>query len=604
MPYDGIFAAAIVHELQTTVVGSRIDKIFQPAPYTLLLHCRVPGESHKLILSAHPRHARVHLTSSRPANPLQAPVFCMTLRKHLDPGRVVKVEQQGLDRVITFHIDGFDDVGRPARRLLIAELTGRNSNIVLVDKPSGRIIDALKRVSGRTNLYRALLPGEAYVPPPSGDKVDPRHFTRAALQQKIEKATSPESDGAKASKALPALFDGVSPFAARELARRATGEGSPTARVAQALYDLCRDIDETRFSPTMRQNDDGEPTDVWAFQPKQWRAGPHVAVEQANEAADVYYTHDLTRQAVADKQRVLRRGVNTARKRLARKAKALQKDLQNAAKADEYRIYGELLTANMHLVGRGSETEVPNYYAEGKLITIPLDPTLGPAANAQRYFRRYAKLKTALTVVQEQLDETEADIAWLEQAGVHLQMAATPAQLDEIGRELVASGMMPRNVRSALQEGGARRRRSRRRKTRRQAPAPPMEAIIGDGVRVFIGGNSRQNERISFRLARPDDIWLHAKDIAGAHVLLPRNQFGSSAQEQPPERLIAEAAAIAAYFSKGRQSGNVPVDWTLAKHVRKPRGARPGMAIYDNHRTVYVTPDEATITRQLARAKE
>lgn len=613
MPYDGIFAAAIVRELQTTIVGARIDKIFQPTPDTLLLHCRVPGDTYKVVLSAHPRQARVHLTRRRPANPLHAPVFCMTLRKHLDPGRITAVEQQGLDRIIKFHIEGFDDIGRPARRSLIAELTGRNSNIVLVDEDSGRIIDALKRVNARVNSYRALLPGETYIPPPVGNKVNPRGLSEAQLLASIETAAEHSAELTSESSrevlrataaVLPDLFDGMSPFAARDVAARVEGPDEPAAAVARALHSFLQHVTNGRFTPTLRTNEAGEPVDVWAFVAKQWNRDHCKTYETANEAADVYYAHQLTGQALADKRRLLQRGITTAHKRLTRKAAALENDLRDAARADEYRVFGELLTANMHLVGRGAEAVVPNYYDGGAHVTIPLDPTVGPAANAQRYFKRYSKLKTAVTKVQEQLNETIADTTWLDQAAVHVQMASTPDQLDEIARELLHSDLLPRNVRSRLQDERPGRGRRRSQRPRSEAPEPPLEAVIGEGIRLLIGGNGRQNDRISLRLARPDDFWFHVKDIAGAHVLLPRAQTNLLPDEAPDPDLIAEAAAVAAYFSKARHSGNVAVDWTLAKHVRKPRGARPGMVIYDHHRTVYVTPEEDVIAAQLARARQ
>lgn len=603
MPYDGLFAAAICRELNDTIVGARIDKIFQPTADTVLLHCRRPGETHKLLLSANAQNARVHLTTTRPDNPLHAPAFCMLLRKHLDPGRIAAVEQQGLDRIIRLYVDAFDETGEPVRRILIAEMTGRNSNILLVDEQSGLIIDALRRASSRVNLYRALLPGELYVPPPDGDKLDPRTQSAADMQARIEAAVGNQSEAA--GPLLTKLFDGIGPFAAREIALRAgiTDEVThETAdRLAVALHELSAHVGLGRFSPTIKLDSTGAPADFWAFAPVGWPTDTTRPCAGANDAADAYYLHRVIGQAVAEKRRLLQRGVTTARRRLARKAAALQKDLDNAARAEDYRIRGELLTANMHLVGRGTEATVPNYYAGGELITIELDPTLGPAANAQQYFKRYSKAKTARTVVQQQLDATSADIGWLDQAAMHIDIADSEEQLAEIGRELAAAGMLPRNVSASLQREERGRRRQSARGKGRQAESPPIEAIIGDGVRVLIGGNSRQNERISLRMARPDDIWLHVKDIAGAHVLLPRS--GMNGEEPVPE-LIAEAAALAAYFSKARKSSNVAVDWTLAKHVRKPRGARTGMVIYDHHRTVYVTPEEETVLKQLAMAKQ
>lgn len=595
MPFDGLFAAAVRHELNDVLADARIDKIYQPTPYTIILHCRRPGQNVRLLLSADPRGARVHLTEFSPPNPLQAPAFCMLLRKYLDPGKIVSVEQVDLDRILHLVIDGFDDIGRPARRRLIAELTGRNSNIVLVDESSGRIIDAMRRASARVNRYRALLPGEEYVPPPPTEKLNPRTISDEDLQAFAGQRSPDEPAG----RFLVAALDGVSPFAAEHIVAAAGIPPSATidelpltaftaaARVTRSLVSA---IDEGSFSPVLIENDEGRPHDFWAFPPAHIPSERVRPVADASQAVDECFHYRLTIAEETELRSHLSRTIGTALKRLRRKADALQADLDDAERAEEYRVFGELITANLHLVRQGSEATVPNYYADGELVTIPMDPSLHPAANAQKYFKRYNKAKTALRAVKEQLDATNADIAYLEQTLMHVETASDTAELREIESELAAADVL-RNRR-----GGApgKTRHSGRGKSKKShgrghtPPSQPLQVRASDGSRILVGRNNRQNDRLTLRIARPGDIWLHVKDRPGAHVIL-QPADGSST---PSDDALREAAAIAAYFSSARNSGNVPVDWTLAKHVRKPTGARPGMVIYDEHKTIYVTPDE------------
>ena len=595
MPYDGLFAAAVRHRLNDVLADARIDKIYQPTPHTLILHCRRPGGSHRLLLSADPLHARVHLTDASPPNPLQAPAFCMLLRKYLDPGKIAAVEQVGLDRILHLVIDGFDEAGRPARRRLVAELTGRNSNLILVDDASGLIIDAVRRVSARVNRYRALLPGEKYVPPPPTEKLDPRSVTAAALAASAKQGDPQET----VTRRLAGVLDGVGPFAAEHLA--AAAGLSPAARIdamkdaewaalAEAVRRTALAADKGDVSPVIIVDEHGRPADFWAFPPG------HVARERIRPAADACravdecYAFRLTAMEQDELRRRLARALGSALKRLRRKADALQADLDEAARAEEYRVFGELLTAHLHMVEQGSQAVVPNYYEGGAPVVIPMDPALHPAVNAQKYFKRYNKARTARKAVQEQLETVRTDIAYLEQALMHVETASSLAALQDVEAELMAAGV-PGGA-----KGGepARRRPPARGRTGKSAGrqtrsvSAPLAARASDGSRILVGRSNRQNDHLTFKTARPDDIWLHVKNAPGAHVILQPAGGGSA----PSDTALREAAALAAYFSSARGAGNVPVDWTRARHVRKPKGARPGMVIYDHHQTIYVTPDE------------
>ncbi|HEY8417154.1 MAG TPA: NFACT RNA binding domain-containing protein [Limnochordales bacterium] len=593
MPFDGLFAAAVAAELNRALADARIHKIQQPDARTLVLHCRQPGHNRRLLISVEPGYARLHLTETQPPNPPHPPAFCMLLRKHLEPARILHVSTVGLDRIVRIVCEAVDSTGRRARLALIAELTGRHSNVILVEEATGRILDALKRTAPQGGARRALLPGETYEPPPVPPKRDPRRTAREDVSRLLGLQPAPQP----VARTIADLYDGFGPFAAREVLLRAGldpevrhGQLSPAdlERVADALLGLATAAAEGRFQPAIVRDAAGTPVEFWAFPPMQ-AAGSVELGSSPSAAAAAYYDHRLASLALQREKQRLERLVAAARARLARKADNLRKDLEDAQRADEYRLYGELLTANLHQVPRGAAVTLPNYYAGGEPVTIPLDPALSPADNAQRYFKRYAKARAARIAVQGQLDATLADLAYLDQVALHLDMADSLADLTEIEAELAAAGVAvegaPPSPNPARPNGAA------------SGDAPkPLEARTTGGARVLIGRNNRQNDRLTLRTAQPDDIWLHVKDLPGAHVILQPQGEVTAAD-------LREAAQLAAYFSKARQSSNVAVDWTRVRHVRKPKGARPGMVIYDHHQTVYVSPDEETVKALLAMSR-
>ncbi|MBO8141639.1 MAG: NFACT family protein [Firmicutes bacterium] len=591
MPYDGLFAAAARAELHKELSGARIHKIHQPDGHTIVLQCRQPGRMHQLLISCDPQHPRAYLTGSAPPHPVRPPAFCMLLRKHLEPARIAAVEQAGLDRVLRIVCEAVQGPQARVRRVLVAELTGRHGNIVLVDGESGRVLDAIRRRSAG-EMRGALAPGEPYEPPPAKPKADPR----SASPQDIQLALLRAPAAWPVERALMELYDGLGPFAAREVAARA---GVPVRaqldalsaddldQISRALASLGDAVRSERFSPVVLRDEAGRAQEFWAFEPFGAQEATMERCTGPSEAADAYYRERLDRLAREQWQKRLQRVVSDARERLVRKAAALEQDMAQAQRAGEFRLYGELLLANLHRIERGSQATVPNYHAGGAPVTIPLDPALSVAENAHRYYKRYAKARTAKAKLESQLAAVRADIAYLDQTAVHLEMAEGREDLQAIEAELIAAGFL-----SPASEEHAKRRPS-------EAPVSlgPLEARTSDGSRVLIGRNNRQNDRLTLKEARPDDIWLHVKDAPGAHVIL------KPASPEPSPEALLEAARAAAYFSKARGASNVPVDWTRARYVRKPRGARPGMVIYDHHRTLYVTPDEAAVQAWLAMSR-
>ncbi|MFS8664832.1 MAG: NFACT family protein, partial [Limnochordales bacterium] len=396
------------------------------------------------------------------------------------------------------------------------------------------------------------------------------------------------------------LYDGFGPFAAREVLVRAgldpdTRHGDLTAadreRIVDAFLTLVGAVAAGRFAPVVVLDDAGQPLDFWAFPPAQ-APGPLSPCPSPSQAAAAYFNHRLATLGVQRQRQRLERLVAAARARLGRKVENLRQDLAGAARAEEYRLYGELLTAHLHRIPRGETVTLPNYHAGDAPVTIPLDPALSPAENAQRYFKRYAKARAAQAAVQTQLDAAVAELAYLDQVAIHLEMADSLEALAELEAELEAAGVAsPAGPKAA---GDGRPHRAARPGS--DGGGKPLEARTRRGARVLIGRSNRQNDRLTLRTARPDDIWLHVKDLPGAHVIL-------QVQGEPDEEDLRDAAQLAAYFSKARHSSSVAVDWTRARHVRKPKGARPGMVIYDHHKTIYVSPDEAAVSALLAMSR-
>lgn len=601
MPFDGLFAAAVRRQLADALIGARVDKIYQPTPNTVILHCWRPGENVRLLLSADPGYPRVHLTRSDPPNPLQPPTFCMVLRKHLDPGKIADVQQMGRDRVLHVVIDGYDENGKPARRRLIAELTGRNSNLILVDD-AGVIVDALRRASADVNSYRTIMPGELYVPPPATGKLDPGAVTPAELAEQAQALT----DRPTWARFLTAVVEGVSPLAAAHIATSAAlapdaplepSDEKAFARVAHVLAQVTTAAEEGAFSPVVLTDDAGFPADFWAWRPSHVAADRLRAASDPSAAADEFFRYRTALAAEQQLRTKLTQAVRTALKRLQRKAEALRGDLEDARQADQYRLYGELLTASLHMVKQGPSATVPNYYENGAPIVIPLDPALSPAANAQRYFKRYNKAKTARSAVKAQLDAVETDIAYLEQVLMHVETAPGVPELREIEAELQAAGVMTNSANARQTDGRTARREKATNRPQRTPSSRPLQTRASDGSVIFVGRSNRQNDGLTLHTARPDDIWLHVKNLPGAHVVL------QPAGGEPSEQALMEAAELAAYFSRARTSSNVAVDWTRARYVRKPKGARPGMVVYDHHQTIFVTPDERRIQQLLGRER-
>ncbi|MCS1350657.1 NFACT family protein [Mechercharimyces sp. CAU 1602] len=571
MAFDGIVTRAVVHELQS-LQRARITKIYQPTEYELLLHLRTQGENKRLLLSAHPAYPRVHFSQNPMAQPKVPPMFCMLLRKYCEGGFIENISQVGLERIIHINIRARNELGDEGYRRIIIELMGRHSNIILVDPESGKILDGIQHVTPSISQYRQVLPGAIYLPPPEQKKENPLLLDQPSFLKRLD------FNSGRMDQQLVMQFSGLGPMIAKEIIFRA-GLGRPT-ELWDAFNQVFSDVRAHRYTPNVTTNEKGKQV-FSALQLMHQSQQRRTAYDSISTCLEAYYygkaERDRTRQQSLD----LIRKLKNERDKNEKKIRKLQREVQAAAEAGQFRMHGELITAYMHDIKRGdSSYSAINFYDETTpTVTIALDPELSPAENAQRYFKKYNKAKAVRKWNEEQIDKAIADNHYLETVLVQLENASI-TDIDEIREELHESGFL----------------KTQKKSKKKQVKPEPLTFYSKDGTLILVGKNNKQNDRLTHQIAAATDTWLHTKDIPGSHVVI-RTQAVS-------EDALYTAAMLAAYYSKARNSSQVPVDYTLIKHVRKPSGARPGYVTYEEQKTLYVTPSEETIYQWLKDAHQ
>lgn len=579
MAIDAICLQAVAGELRPQLLGLRVDKVQQPARDQVVLLFR----GKRLLLNAGAGAPRLQLTEILRDNPAEPPMFCMLLRKHLSGARVAGLTQPPLERLVKIEFDASDELGRAGRRTLVLEAMGRRSNLILLDG-EGRVIDSLRRVDADMSAARQVLPGLFYQPPASTG--------RLPFLEETEEGFAARFAAAAAEKTLDAFlldqYFGLSPLMARELAFQAAGDVD--ARVFQmggpgplwrALEDFQDRVREERFTPVCLLRD-GKPLDFACVPVGQYGgAAECVAYPSFSALLDAFYEAREKQERARQRGADLLRAASTARDRLRRKLVLQEKEYAATQDRDKLRVQGDLITANLYRMERGqARLECENYYEAGAPASIPLDPLLTPQQNAAKYYKRYAKAKTAEKYLREQMDLARRDLEYLESVLAEIAQAETEADYLDIRAELREAGFLKK-------QGRGKKEKSR--------PAAPWEFCTSSGLRVLAGRNNRQNDKLTLKDADRRDLWLHTQKIHGSHVIL------RCAGRTPSEEDIAEAAMVAAWFSQARESGNVPVDYTEVRNVKKPAGGRPGMVIYTTCRTVNVTPEEAAVERLRAK---
>ena len=580
MPLDAITISALADELKSALVGTKIDKVQQPSRDTLILSVRGNGRNEKLLISAGTGTARVHFLSESYENPQSPPMFCMLLRKHLVGARIADITQPNMERMLIFDLDTYDEMGTEAKKQLIMELMGRNSNIILAGA-GGLIIDCLRRVDGDMSRMRQVLPGLIYRLPPEQGKPDFFSLTEDEKEMLWKNADASKP----ADKWLLNTFSGLSPLSCRELCYLAVQDASKPiglfsenekAVFGEQMKALGSRVRAKDFQPTMLIIDE-KPYD-FSFMPiaQYENAALSVLFPDFSTLLRDFYTKRDKQELMKRKSQTLLKSVKSAHERTVRKLAARFEELKKTENRDTNRKYGELITANLNKIKKGDRfAEVEDYYdGNCPLIKIPMDELKTPQQNAAAYYKEYSKAKTAEKYLADLIEKGEKEEEYLLSVMDEIQRCESERDLSEIRRELTETGFIK------AQKTG---------KAEKVKESAPLRFISEKGTEIFVGRNNAQNDKLTTKIARRTDIWLHVQKLHGSHVII------SCDGTEPDERTLFEAATLAAFYSQGRESGKVPVDYTQVRFVKKPSGAMPGKVIYTNYKTIMAEPDEKLV---------
>ncbi len=571
MPLDAFFLSETLPELRELLLGARVDKVQQPERDVLLLHLRGgPGGPQRLLLSAGSGSARVHVTTRERENPAEPPMFCMLLRKHLTGGRLLRLEQPEGDRVLLFTFACLDELGEPSEKKLAAELMGRNANLILIDAQE-RILDCLHKADPMAAPRRPLLPGLYYSLPPAQEKPN----LLSVSEERFLAAFRESAGGKSGDRWLVETFSGVSPLLAREIMLRACGgvDARLEADMASPLWAALAALRAEQPRPVLLLEGE-EPRDFYCRPLRQY--GSMLSQKELpsfSELLDEFYTERERLAHQKQRSQSLLKLVKTRQGRAARKLAARTAERKETENREVWRQYGDLIKANLYRMERGDALlRAENFYdPENAAIEIPLDVRLSPQKNAEHYYKLYSKAKNAEKVLTEQIAEAERELDYLESVREELERASGERDLSEIRQELIGQGY--------LRETDRRRKKS--------GPPRPLVYESPSGGRILVGRNNLQNDWLTLKTAERNDFWFHTQKIHGSHVI-------AQCPEEDRETMAA-AALLAAWYSGGRDSAQVPVDYTRVRYVKKPAGARPGMVIYSDQKTLFITPEKSAV---------
>ena len=581
MPFDAIFMTALAGELREKLTGGKVDKLYQPARDEAVLHMRAGRDNVRLLLSASPAHPRAQLTRVPRENPETPPMFCMLLRKHFTGARLLELAQPSMERLLDFRFETLDELGDRVERRLVLECIGRKSNLIMLDG-AGRITDCMRRAEVDLSAKRPVMPGLFYAPPEPTGRLDPAAMAPEELRSFVL-ANAPEGDGQ--DKWLLDTFNGLSPLTARELVFQ--GEGTREG-LADRLAQLMERVKAGDFTPTVLLRE-GRPFD-FTFQPI-LQYGPAVELKRYptfSALLDDFYEQKEAQERVKQRGQDFIRSVTQARNRTAKKIANQEADLARTADREKLRRYGDIITTNFYAMSRGqSVLRAQDYYDPAcPEVDIPLDPLLTPQQNAARYYKDYKKAQKAEEMLTLQIEKNRGELDYLDSVLQMITLSEGDRDLQEIRQELMDNGYLKQHRRKMTAKG-----------KQKIVHAKPLEFRSSGGLTILVGKNNSQNDRLTHREADKRDLWLHAQKLHGSHVILKTGGL------PPDERSLTEAAMLAAWFSQGRDSGQVPVDYTPVKAVKKPAGAKPGYVIYHTYQTLYVTPDEETVRTLRGRKK-
>lgn len=647
MPFDGIVAKCVTLELNNILSGGRIDKIYQPAVDKAVIHVYSNGRNYKLLASANPSCPGIYITEESGSNPTSPLMFCMLLRKHLSGGRIIEFVFNDYERIIDMLVDTINEMGDRVTKKLVVEIMGKHSNVILVDEKD-RIIDSIRHVDSEVSSVREIMPARPYIRPPAQDKENPETLDVGSY---IRNAKAGAKTGNKSIRNyILGGIRGFSPHVCTEICRIAGIDedtpvniltGEETEKLEQALRTVIECIKNNNFSPWVSYDNEGKPLDFHCLKPfspvsnntcqvshdncqayhedgrgshdncrvshdtgrgshdnlpdsRDTGRGSHdnftfshteiITHESISKAIDTFYLYrNLTDKVNSQKSSIMKKVRNELRK-CQKKCEIHQKSLAESADSEKMKLYGELLTANIHSIPPFSEkVSLLNYYSDdGAYIEIPLDRNLSPQENAQRYYKKYAVYKRTYSHASRQLQKTLKDMEYLENVLLYLENCKSLPELDEIREELAEQGIISDSAKISR---------------KKDAPSRPYHYVSSDGFDIYVGRNNKQNDVLT-QQSSPNDMWFHTRNIPGSHVIV------RSGGRDIPDRTLREAAILSAVHSKARMSTKVPVDYTLVKYVRKPKGSRPGMVLYDNFKTLIADADESVRERLAIRESQ
>lgn len=581
MALDGAFLHTIKAQIESEAMGSRIDKIYQPSREEIVLVLRSRGWVGKLLLSAGADSPRIHFTESEMENPKVPPMFCMLLRKHLSGGKLISVRQLGLDRVLYLDFETTNELGDVVTITVAVEIMGRHSNVIVVG-PDGKILDAVKRIDRDMSGVRPILPGMTYTLPPQQEKLNLLTAQRDEIRESILNAK-----GLDIAKSIAAAFEGFSAVLAREAAFYAThGQEADKTKLTDDQWDrllfylgrLRENLSENRNVYTVIYDQSGKPKDFSFVEIKQYAALMQSRVfETPSVLLDSFYSERVRIERMKQRSNDLLKMLLTAAERISRKLTAQREELQQCGDREQLKVYGDLISANLYTMQKGqTAVTLTDFYHENQQVQIELDPALTPVQNAQKYYKEYRKAATAEKMLTSLIEQGEQELLYIDSVFDAVSRTVGESELLEIRQELSEQGYI----------------KNYKNKNKMLKSQPPLKYRSSDGYLIYCGRNNKQNDRLTLRDARKDDIWMHTQGFAGSHVIIVTD---GETLDELPDRTVEEAAMIAAYNSKARDAALVPVDYTQVRNVKKPNGAKPGMVIFDHYFTLYVTPEEEKV---------
>ena len=581
MAFDGITVSAIKAEIEDKILGGRIDKVYQPEKDEIILGIRSMGQAYKLLLTSNASNPKFHFTQTNPSNPMTPPLFCMVMRKHLQSGKIIKIEQPDFDRILNIYVESLNELGDYSVKKLVLEIMGRHSNIILTDE-NNTILDCIKHIGHDTSSVREVLPGREYTLPPSQGKINTLELDNNNFNEVLENNPSFEIQSV-----IYKNYTGISPITASEICYRANVNGSTPVEaltdiqkeiVFNKFAGLVEDIKANRFYPESITNEKGKTIDFSPIEMTQFNGLEIKKYTSISELIESFYANRDFAYRIGQKTQDLRKLITQNIERCIRKKDIQMQTLRSIKNRDELRLKGELLTANIYSIKKGMTTvELPNYYSENQeLVAIELDSNKTPSENAQKYYKAYNKAKRTFEALKDQIKSNDEELSYLESVLTSVNNCTDEQDVKEIRREL-------------REEGYVKKVKNQKDKSKKHSV--PLHFISQDGFDIYVGKNNIQNDELTLKFARPRDIWMHTKNIPGSHVIIVANG------QTIPDTTLNEGAMLSAFYSKAKNSSKVPVDYTEKKNVKKPNGSKPGFVIYETNKTAYITTSEEEIKK-------